>query len=173
MIEEEREAIKTLKEILNDYQKIIDIEDPIERECEMSCYMEDMPFYQIKIVLKLIEKQQKELEDNKKFKKGIVDRIMIWDKEELPDNETIFSMLDTFAAEVLRLEDIEDKKVQVAIDFIEAKRDKYWKDKISKKIKEFEQIRNTIANEENQDLNYDMKRNDYCVKMLNELLEEK
>jgi hypothetical protein len=98
---------------------------------------------------------------------------MIWEKEELPDNERIIEMIDTLMSEVSRLEDIEDKKVQVAIDFIEAKRDKYWKDKISKKIKEFEQIRNTIANEENQDLNYDMKRNDYCVKMLNELLEEK
>lgn len=28
MIEEEREAIKTLKEILNDYQKIIDVPEP-------------------------------------------------------------------------------------------------------------------------------------------------
>lgn len=62
LIEEEKEAIKTLKKILKEWQKIIDIEDPIERDCEMSCYMEDMPFYQIKILLKLVEKQQKEID---------------------------------------------------------------------------------------------------------------
>ena len=47
------------------------------------------------------------------------------------------------------------------------------KDKIREKIKNFEEIRDIIAVKENIDLNYDMKRNDYCVKMLNELLEEK
>lgn len=67
MIEEEKEAIKTLEEILKEWQKIVDIEDPIERECEMSCYMEDMPFYQIKILLKLVEKQQKEIKEYKRY----------------------------------------------------------------------------------------------------------
>jgi len=88
----------------------------------------------------LLDLYKKEKEDYKKFKKDIVDRTMIWDKEELPDNEAIISMLDTFAAEVSRLEDIEDKKVQVAIDFIEAKRDKYWKDKIREKIEKAKEI---------------------------------
>ena len=46
------------------------------------------------------------------------------------------------------------------------------KDKIREKIKDFEEIRDIIAVKENIDLNYDMKRNDYCIKMLNELLEE-
>lgn len=140
LIEEEKEAIKTLKEIVEEYQKIIEIEDPIERECEMSCYMEDMPFYQIKILLKLLDKQQKEIEDYKKFKKDIVSKIMIWDEEELPDNEAIIEMIDTLMREVSRLEDIEDKKVQVEISFIEEKRDKYWKDKIREKIEKARKI---------------------------------
>ena len=76
----------------------------------------------------------KEIEEYKKFKKDIVSKIMIWEKEELPDNERIIEMIDTLMSEVSRLEDIEDKKVEVAVDFIEEKRDKEWKDKIREKI---------------------------------------
>ena len=88
----------------------------------------------------LLDLYKKEKEDYKKFKKDIVDRTMIWDKEELPDNEAIISMLDTFVAEVSRLEDIEDKKVEVAIDCIEEKRDKFWKDRIREKIEKAKEI---------------------------------
>ncbi len=80
------------------------------------------------------EKLIKEIEEYKKFKKDIVNLIMLWDKKELPDNEIIISVLDTFVAEMSRLEDIEDKKINVAVKFVEEKRDKYWKDKIGKII---------------------------------------
>ena len=97
-------------------------------------------------LLNLYTKQQEKIEDYKKFKKDIVSKIMFWDKEELPDNERIMSMLDTLMEEVSRLEDIEDKKVEVAIDFIEAKRDKFWQDKIRETIEhynnELEHIKN-------------------------------
>jgi hypothetical protein len=116
----------------------------------------------IKIVLKLVEKQQKEVEEYRKFKKDIVSKIMFWDKKELPNNEVIIEMINTLISEVSRLEDIEDKKVKVAVDFIEAKRDKFWKDKIREKIKELKEI----ADEDNLDV--------YTkIDVLEELLEEK
>lgn len=97
-------------------------------------------------LLDLYTKQQKELEDYKNLKKDIVSKIMIWEKEELPNNERIIEMIDTLISEVSRLEDIEDKKIEVAIDFIEAKRDKFWQDKIRETIEhynnELEHIKN-------------------------------
>jgi hypothetical protein len=49
----------------------------------------------------------------------------LYNKEEL-----ILSLIRTINEEFDRLEDIEDQKVEVAVDFIEEKRDKYWKDKL-------------------------------------------
>ena len=77
MLSEEENAIKKLNEILKKWQEIVNIEDKTEREIEMSLYMEDMPFEEIKTVLNLITKLQKEneywkngfereLEDNRK-----------------------------------------------------------------------------------------------------------
>lgn len=54
------------------------------------------------------------------------------------DNEKLLAILDTLYSEVCRLEDIEDKKVEVAVNFIEERRDKYWQKKINNKIKELE-----------------------------------
>lgn len=101
---------------------------------------------EVETLLNLIEKQRKEIEEYKNFKKDIVSKIMFWDKEGLPKDEVIIRMLDTLMDEVSRLEDIEDKKVEVAIDFIEAKRDKFWQDKIRETIEhynnELEHIKN-------------------------------
>ena len=131
----EEEAIERLRERVKLDRKIRNnkIESDYEQFCENECQA-------IETILNLAEKLQEKIKEYRKFKKDITDRIMIWDKEELPDNEVIISMLDTFAAEVSRLEDIEDKKVQVAIDFIEAKRDKYWKNKIREKIEKAKEI---------------------------------
>ena len=118
----------------------------------------------LKSILNLTEKQQKELENYKNFKKDIVSKIMFWDKEELPDNERIISMLDTLMEEVSRLEDIEDKKVEVAIDLIEEKRDKFWQDKIREKIEELESLSKNITMQPSI-YNYE-------IDLLKELLEE-
>ena len=61
--EEGKEAIERLNEILKEYEEIVNIEDKTEREIEMSLYMEDMPFAEIKTVLNLITNLQKENED--------------------------------------------------------------------------------------------------------------
>ena len=60
--EEEKKAIERLNEILKEWQEIVNIEDKTEREIEMSLYMEEMPFEEIKTVLNLITKLQKENE---------------------------------------------------------------------------------------------------------------
>ena len=62
----EEQAIERLNEILKEWQKIVNIEDKTEREIEMSLYMEDMPFEEMKIVLNLITKLQKENEEKDK-----------------------------------------------------------------------------------------------------------
>ena len=67
MSEEEKKAIETTKVILKEWQKIVDIEDPTEREIEMTCYAEEMPFSEMKTLLNLIEKQQKEIEREKQY----------------------------------------------------------------------------------------------------------
>ena len=73
MSEEEKKAIESVKKILEYWQTIVDIEDPIERDIEMSMYFEDMPFHEMKILLNLIEKQQKRnnelIEINKEHQK--------------------------------------------------------------------------------------------------------
>ena len=54
--------------------------------------------------------------------------------EEDIEEEKILSLLQTIVDECNRLEEVEDRKVQVEVDNIEEKRDKYWKDKIRKII---------------------------------------
>lgn len=66
MTEEEKKAIEDLKDILKYWQTIVEIEDDVEREIEMNCYSEEMPFEQLKIALNLIEKLQKENEEKDK-----------------------------------------------------------------------------------------------------------
>lgn len=150
MSEEEKNFLENIKNLLSDLE---DTEDG----AIISLNQEEID--SLKLIPKLIEKQQKELErerqytdfykdlcvkqqkelrNNKKFKKDIVNLIMLWDKEKLPENNAILETLKTIMSEFSRLEDIEDKKIEVAVDFVNEKRDKYWKDKIRKKIKELE-----------------------------------
>lgn len=116
----EKEAIEQLKKLLHDFDN------------------EDISETDLFLINRLIEKQQKELKNNTKFKKDIVNLIMLWDKKNLPENNVVIEVLETIIHEFSRLENIEDEKIQVAAKFIEEKRDKYWKDKIRKKIKELE-----------------------------------
>lgn len=71
MTKEENKAIEDLKDILKYWQTIVEIEDDVEREIEMNCYSEEMPFEQLKIALNLIEKLKKE---NEELKNKVVKR---------------------------------------------------------------------------------------------------
>lgn len=53
--EEIEKAKSNLNRILEDWQKIIDLENPIEKDIESQLYMEEMPFKEIKILLKYID----------------------------------------------------------------------------------------------------------------------
>lgn len=69
-MEEEKKAIERSKEILKEWQEIVDIEDTVEREIEMTLYAEDMPFNELKILVNLVEqleKENKELKNNNKI----------------------------------------------------------------------------------------------------------
>ena len=123
MSEEEIEAIEYIKEFKNEVFEGVGNKSIMAKN--------------IDILLNIFNKQQEKIKEYKKFKKDIVSKIMFWDKEGLPKDEVIIRMLDTLMDEVSRLEDIEDKKVEVAIDFIEAKRDKFWKDKIRELLEEY------------------------------------
>lgn len=54
-------AIENLNKILEEWRKILNIEDEIEREIETNLYMEEMPFKEIEVVLNELERLQ---EDN-------------------------------------------------------------------------------------------------------------
>lgn len=75
MSEEEKKAIEVFKEILFERDKINEIEDEEEREIEKSAYFEEMAFDEIEIVLNLIEKQQKEIEELKENKEEYIKKL--------------------------------------------------------------------------------------------------
>jgi hypothetical protein len=155
----EEEAIERLKERVKLDRKIRNnkAESDYEQFCENECQA-------IETILNLAEKLQKKIKEYRKFKKDIVDRIMIWDKEELPKDEVIIRMLDTLMDEVSRLEDIEDKKIEGEIGFVEEKRDKYWKDKIGEVIKDLDEFDATFFDASTL--------KEATKKSLNDLLEE-
>ena len=153
------------KDIENLKNILVDLEDA-ENGAIINLSQEEIN--SLKTILNLTEKQQKEIEDYKKFKKDIVSKIMFWDKEGLPEDEVIIRMLDTLMDEVSRLEDIEDKKVEVAVNFIEEKRDKFWQDKIREKIKDYtEKSKYPLVNSQSR------REYTFGLKALIELLEEK
>lgn len=111
------------------------------------------------IILNLIEKQREEIEKNQKFKEDVVNLIMLWDEEDLPENDRVIECLDTIMSEVSRLEDIEDRKIQVAVGFVEEKRDKHWEKKIEEKIKELEDYMILFTNDKEKFNRYKYARN--------------
>ena len=106
---------------------------------------------EIKIVLNLIEKQFKEIEELKvinqmqKYRIEVIDERELISKdiikeilgiEENIDNEKLLSLLQTIVDENARLEDIEDRKVQIEYNNVFNKGVKSVEDKIKAKIEE-------------------------------------
>ena len=79
-MEEEKKAIERAKEILKEWQEIVDIEDTVEREIEMTLYAEDMPFNELKILVNLVEQLEKE---NKELKMNNEDLQLQLEKEKI------------------------------------------------------------------------------------------
>lgn len=147
MNEEEKFIIKTLKDSQNAY-----IENTKVKKVELS-------IDEAKVVLNLIEKQFKEIEElkkqldldneceialnnkimdlenaDKKWKNKIKEILGI---EEDIDNEKLLSLLQTIIDENVRLEDIEDRKVQIEYNNVFNKGVKSVEDKIKAILEEY------------------------------------
>lgn len=66
----EKEAIEKLNNILEEWQKILDIEDKVDREIEMSMYFEDMPFIEIQTVLQALKYKDNRIDE---LEKALID----------------------------------------------------------------------------------------------------
>ena len=139
---------------------------------ERDVMYENRHYKQIEIVLNLIEKQSKEIEELKEENKPQPDCAepiekteemvnMNWvnhnyigkDKikeilgiEENIDNEKLLSLLQTIVDENARLEDIEDRKVQIEYNNVFNKGVKSVEDKIKAKIEVLEKLQKEFPN---------------------------
>ena len=140
--EEEKKAIDELKEEINK-----PVEVPEDRFDTFILYNIESA----KIVLNLIKKQSKEIEELKtinqmqKYRIEVIDGRELISKdiikeilgiEENIDNEKLLSLLQTIVDENSRLEDIEDRKVQIEYNNVFNKGVKSVEDKIKAKIEE-------------------------------------
>ena len=122
-----------------------------EQEYEQDGYLSVGKFKAIKQAIELIEKQQKEIEELKTINQMQKYRIEVIDERELIskdiikeilgieeniDNEKLLSLLQTIVDENSRLEDIEDRKVQIEYNNVFNKGVKSVEDKIKAKIEE-------------------------------------
>ena len=174
MSDEEKKAIDELKEEINK-----PVEVPEDRFDTFILYNIESA----KIVLNLIKKQSKEIEELKKPKYVIncktneitkltndfvsKDKIKeILEIEEKIDNEKLLSLLQTIVDENARLEDIEDRKVQIEYNNVFNKGVKSVEDKIKAKIEELQDDIKYSANP----LSIDNSK--FGIKVLQSLLEK-
>lgn len=62
----EEKVKERLNKILEEWRKILNIEDEFERGIEMSMYFEEMPFEEIQTLLQLLEQKDKRIDDLEK-----------------------------------------------------------------------------------------------------------
>ena len=156
MTDEEKKAIEIIKglAVYYDDYSLLDEEEIEENELVNNS---------ITIILNLIEKQQKEIEElkngqidfwisDKEIEERIRNKFVSKDKikailgiEENIDEEKILSLLQTIVDENARLEDIEDRKVQIEYNNVFNKGVKSVENKIKAKIKEWDMKDLTIC----------------------------
>ena len=114
------------------------------------------------ILFNLIDNQQKEIEEKTTILLAGAEKVKQLEKEIQrleKDNDTLSELVI-----------VNEDKVIKELDLIS-------KDKIREKIKAFQDVKKEIIKNENKllkaSITYDIVRNDYCEKMLQELLEEK
>lgn len=170
IIEGEKEIIQEKEIFLKKKEK--EIEELKKENIELIDQKTDGFLENEKLKNEIEKLQQKTINYDKtleRLQKDTISKDKIREKlgiEEDMAEEQILSYIDILVSENNRLEDIEDKKVQVAVDNIEKKRDKYWKEKIREKIKELDNVEiDKISREE-------YNRIEYAMEILLELLEE-
>ena len=178
MTDEEKKAIDIL---INEIADIVISE--YCTHCKI-CENEDTECYYTKIidiVYNLVQKQSKEIEELKTINQMQKYRIEVIDERELIskdiikeilgieeniDNEKLLSLLQTIVDENARLEDIEDRKVQIEYNNVFNKGVKSVEDKIKAKIEELQDDIKYSANP----LSIDNSK--FGIKVLQSLLEK-
>ena len=156
-----------------------------EQEYEQDGYLSVGKFEAIEKAVNLIEKQSKEIEELKTINQMQKYRIEVIDERELIskdiikeilgieeniDNEKLLSLLQTIVDENSRLEDIEDRKVQIEYNNVFNKGVKSVEDKIKAKIEELEnQKRQWIEDRDNKHKDSEII---YAIEVLQSLLEK-
>ena len=122
-----------------------------EQEYEQDGYLSVGKFEAIEKAVNLIEKQSKEIEELKtinqmqKYRIEVIDERELISKDKIKEilgieedinNEKLLSLLQTIVDENARLEDIEDRKVQIEYNNVFNKGVKSVEDKIKAKIEE-------------------------------------
>ena len=125
--EEEKKAIERLNEILKEWQEIVNIEDKTEREIEMSLYMEDMPFEEIKTVLNIITKLQKENEYIHKELDKQQTTINNYAKENEEKDKQIDLMAEALSAVCTGISSVREQLEKCYCEFINSNEDCCWK----------------------------------------------
>lgn len=128
------------------------------------------------------EEEKKAIEDIKKLIYGDYDSIILKDIDGYTlwneDFETILNLIDKQEKEIEKLKQSNEgfKRYTVNCRELEIEINNEWKDKIREKIKFFKSVKQEIFRLENKlgipSITYDIVRNDYCEKMLEDLLKE-
>lgn len=142
MSDEEKKAVDELKKEINN-----PVEVPTDKFNTFILYNIESA----RTILNLIEKQSKEIEELKtinqmqKYRIEVIDERELISKDKIKeilgieeniDNEKLLSLLQTIVDENSRLEDIEDRKVQIEYNNVFNKGVKSVEDKIKAKIEE-------------------------------------
>ena len=182
MSDEEKKALERI-----DY-----IQDFIIENGQYNADVNDMEYFSR--IKNLIEKQSKEIEELKEKEKNLLIQLKDSEKELLEvceklrnsvrkdkikeilgieediDNEKLLSLLQTIVDENARLEDIEDRKVQIEYNNVFNKGVKSVEDKIKAKIEELEdQKRQWIEDRDNKHKDSEII---YAIEVLQSLLEK-
>lgn len=149
---------------MNDIKDIIEILELSKEEIENNNenVTATLDLQDLKSLKNLYELYQKEKEKNKELlDKNKIIKILGFDEN--TSNDTIYRNIEILVSEFERLEDIEDRKVQVEYDFVFNQGVRSIEKKIKEKIKELENNNYAECIEFNQEI----------INILQELLEER
>lgn len=117
----------------------------------------------------MTEEEKNSIEDLKEVIELYNDKCLIITEDDIKSIKILLNLFEKYQKEIEELKEDNKKKSIVIIEY----QDLYEKleDKIKAKIEEFKTVRDTILKDLNRPMmTYDLKRNDYCEKMLQSLL---
>ena len=169
--EDEKKAIENLNEILKEWQKIVNIKDKTEREIEMSLYMEEMPFIEIKTVLNLVTKLQKEVEHQKEKRENQKVELAILNEKQKDMNKlinTVKSYKGQFKRQEKEIKQLQkgneekDKTIEKYIKIYKEYDCYRWVKELEKKDKQIDLMAEMIDELSEYYARYWGKNNEFC-----------